>query len=156
MKSGGNPLALVPLSIGANLMSPSLLATETYRIIQFLIILAACFVESAWNNLSWYLKQTLELAAKGWADKLGIDDAVDGMKKAATSNEEKEDIDSVVSKAKEIVKDLYKDDVDFKYAPIGCYVIGKNNIFFQFLYGPFIYYVIKILTVSFGPHPPSL
>ena len=90
-------------------------------------------METAWDNLWFYVKGTLELAAKGFADKLGINDAVDGMKKAATSNEEKEDIDSVVSKAKEIVQNLYKDDVDFKYAPIGCYIIGKNNIFLQFL-----------------------
>ena len=79
-----------------------------------------------------YFKLSLEAFAKGLTDKF-VDDAVDGMKKAATSNEDKKDIDSVVSKAKEIVHDLYWTKVDFKYAPIGCYIIGKTSTTYFFI-----------------------
>merc|ERR1712156_782032 len=90
------------------------------------IVPAACFVETAWNNFRMYFKLSLEAFAKGLTDKF-VDDAVDGMKKAATSSEDKEDIDSIVSKAKDIVNDAFWNKADFKYAPIGCYIIDQDQ-----------------------------
>ena len=96
---------------------------------------AACFVETAFNHLSSWIRYALGTTADDdWrpiayeGNKI-LDNKVDGMKKGH-SEEDTKDIDTVVAKAKEIVSDLYNKDVYFNYAPIGTYIIGKSSCLF--------------------------